>query len=92
MHSMWHCRFCLPRTLPPSFRGVSVRYSYTLQATAQYAPSKSFTSASSVPLSSLASAADLSGVENPPAHAGDAGGISSAGEGFHYCRASPHLA
>ena len=90
--SKWHCRFCLPRTLPPSFKGVSVRYGYTLQATAQYAPPKPFTPASSVPLSSSASVADPSGLHDLSALAGDAGGNSSAGEGLQHCMASPHLA
>ena len=90
--SMWHCRFCLPRTLPPSFRGVSVRYSYTLQATAQYAPPKPFTPASSVPLSSSASVADPSGVENPSAQAGNAGGNGCSGKALQHCRASSYLA
>ena len=91
-NSEWGCRFCLPRTLPPSFKGVSVRYSYTLQATAQYAPPKPFTPASSVPLSSSASVADPSGVENPSAQAGDAnGGSSSAGESLQHHGASPGL-
>ena len=88
----WCCRFCLPRTLPPSFKGVSVRYSYMLQATAQYARPKPFTPASSVPLSSSASVADPSGVENPSAQAGDAGGNSNAGEGLRHYRVSPNLA
>ena len=69
-----------------------MRYSYTLQATAQYARPKPFTPASSVPLSSSASVADPSGVESFSAQAGDAGGNSSAGEGSQHYRASPDLA
>ena len=70
-----------------------MRYSYTLQATAQYARPKPFTPASSVPLSSSASVADPSGVESFSAQqAGDAGGNSSAGEVSQHYRASPDLA
>ena len=69
-----------------------MRYGYTLQATAQYAPPKPFTPASSVPLSSSASVADPSGVESLSAQAGDAGGNSSAGEGLQQDKASLDLA
>ena len=48
----------MPKTLPPSFKGVAVRYVYTLQATAQYAAPKPFTPSTSMPLSSSASLAD----------------------------------
>ena len=58
-------RFRLPKTLPPSFKGVAVRYAYTLQATAQFAPPKPFTPSTSMPLSSSASLADPTDTANP---------------------------
>ena len=62
---LYDLRFRLPKTLPPTFKGVAVRYVYTLQATAQFAPPKPFTPSTSMPLSSSASLADASEVTNP---------------------------
>ena len=47
-------RFRLPRTLPPSFKGVAARFSYQLQATVQFALPKKLPSIPSIPLSSSA--------------------------------------
>ncbi|EIE18927.1 hypothetical protein COCSUDRAFT_49110 [Coccomyxa subellipsoidea C-169] len=50
----WLLRFRLPRTLPPSFKGVAARFSYQLQATVQFALPKKLPSIPSIPLSSSA--------------------------------------
>ncbi len=75
-------RFRLPKTLPPSFKGVAVRYVYTLQATAQFAPPKPFTPSTSMPLSSSASLAEASEVANPFASAAAADQASSSDAGL----------
>ncbi|KAK9918728.1 hypothetical protein WJX75_006323 [Coccomyxa subellipsoidea] len=50
----WLLRCRLPRTLPPSFKGVAARFSYQLQATVQFALPKQLPSLPSIPLSSSA--------------------------------------
>ncbi|CAL8463947.1 g3482 [Coccomyxa elongata] len=50
----WLLRCWLPKTLPPSHRGVAVRYSYQLQATAQFALPKQLPNLPRIPLSSSA--------------------------------------
>lgn len=49
------CRFRLPKTLPPSFKGVAARYLYHVEATARFAVPKGLGSLPSIPLSSSAS-------------------------------------
>ena len=76
-------RFRLPKSLPPTFKGVAVRYAYTLRATAQFAPPRPFTASTSMPMSLSASLADPVESQNPFAAASAAAQALTSTAGAH---------